>query len=430
MANTPDLASCLAESEMQPLNPFYSLRYHFGMLLGVDDFETEQAYHRAKMRLHNAWLHRAGAVWGLGVAVDTTRGEILVTPGLALDAQGRELHLEADACLNVGAWFEQHEDDVTLNEDGSFDAHIVIRFAACLTRQVPALLEPCVGSGNGTAYSRVFETVELLLLPGLAPAPVPPYHRLRLLFGLDAPQQEEGATTPDDQAVLDAMQAIRALPVAEQTAAWLTAFHRFAALDEIALKPAQSEDGARTLLFPGRDDEAVVLANIAGLKLTKSGANWTLGGGAVDVSVRPSHVATTTMQDLLCGVRGGAIASPGDVGPRVDAAAVTISDTEIILKADQPILAPSVTTTAFAVTVFDDTTGWQNVAVTPTLNAATNEITLKLDAPPLVTGLTRIIARGTGAEPILGQNKLPLSGTTTDVAVPQGADFVWMKVRN
>ena len=238
MANTPDLATCLAaenaNAEMQPLNPFYSLRYHFGMLLGVDDFETEQAYHRAKMRLHNAWLHRAGAVWGLGVAVDTTRGEIVVTPGLALDGQGRELHLEAEACLNVGAWFEQHEDDVTLNPDGSFDAHVVIRFAACLTRQVPALLEPCVGSGNGTAYSRVFETVELLLVPGLAPTPVPPYHRLRLLFGLDAPQQEEGTVTLEDQAVLDAIQAIQALPVADQTAAWLAAFQRFAALDEIA----------------------------------------------------------------------------------------------------------------------------------------------------------------------------------------------------
>ncbi len=434
MANTPDLASCLAaenaSSEMQPLNPFYSLRYHFGMLLGVDDFETEQAYHRAKMRLHNAWLHRAGAVWGLGVAVETERSEILVTPGLALDGQGRELHLEAEACLNVGAWFQEHEDDVTLNEDGSFDAHVVIRFKACLTRQVPALLEPCVGSGNGTAYSRVFETVELLLVPGLAPAPTPPYHRLRLLFGLDAPQQEDGTTTPDDQAVLDAIQTIQSLPVAEQTAAWLAAFHRFAALDEIALKPAQSDDGARTLLFPGRDDEAVVLANIAGLPLKKSGANWTLSGGTVDVSVRTSHVATTTIQDLLCGVRGGAIALPRDVGPRVDAATLTVNDTEIILPMDQPLLAASVTPTAFAVTVFDDTNGWENFAVTPSLDAATNVITLKLDAPPLVMGLTRIIARGTGAEPILGQNHLPLSGATTDVAVPQGADFVWMKVRN
>src|SRR5258708_5274147 len=115
MANTPDMASCLAQSgdggELLPLSPFYALYYHFGMLLGVDDFETEQAYHRAKMRLHNAWLHRAGVVWGFDVRQDLTRGELRVLPGLALDAAGHELHLEGDACVNVGQWFEAHKKD-------------------------------------------------------------------------------------------------------------------------------------------------------------------------------------------------------------------------------------------------------------------------------------------------------------------------------
>lgn len=430
MANTPDLASCLAESEMQPLNPFYSLRYHFGMLLGVDDFETEQAYHRAKMRLHNAWLHRAGVVWGLDVGVDTTRLEVIVTPGLAIDGQGRELHLEADACLNVGAWFEKHEDDVTLNEDGSFDAHVMIRFKACLTRQVPALMEPCDGSGNGTAYSRVYETVELLMLPGLAPTTAPQYHRLRLLFGLDAPQEKDGAITPEDQAVLDAINAIHALPADEQRAAWLAAFHRFVALDEIALKPAQSEDGARTLLFPALDDEAVVLANITGLMLKKAGANRTLSGGAVDVAVRPAHVATTTIQDLLCGMLGNVNNALSEAGPRVDVANVTVSDTEIVLPMDQPLLAASVTADAVAVRVFDNAGGWKSFSVTPSVDATAKQITIKIDAPPLAKGLTRILAFGTGAEPILGQNKLPLSGATTNAPVSQGADFVWMKERN
>src|SRR5215510_5817610 len=143
MANTPDLVSCVAGEdggrELLPLNPFYALRYHFGMLLGVDDFETEQAYHRAKMWLHNSWLHREGVVWGFGVKVDETTGEIRVAPGLALDAAGHELHLEAEACLNVGEWFDKHKDEVG---GQTFDAHVVIRFKACLTRQVPALMEP------------------------------------------------------------------------------------------------------------------------------------------------------------------------------------------------------------------------------------------------------------------------------------------------
>ena len=177
MANTPDVASGFVPVEegdkLLPLSPFYSLSYHFGMLLGVDDFETEQAYHRAKMRLHNAWLHREGVVWGFDVRLDTARGETRVLKGLALDAAGHELHLEGDACVNVGQWFAAHRDDADFDPDKTetgvrFTAYVCVRFKACLTRQVPAMLEPCDNAaGNGTAYSRVFETVEILLRPAL-----------------------------------------------------------------------------------------------------------------------------------------------------------------------------------------------------------------------------------------------------------------------
>ncbi|MBA3440954.1 MAG: hypothetical protein H0T92_13900, partial [Pyrinomonadaceae bacterium] len=161
MTSTPDMASCFRSfeerSELLPLSPFYALSYHFGMLLGVDDFETEQAYHRAKMRLHNSWLHREGVIWGFDVRLEQASGEVRVLPGLAVDPAGRELHLETDACVNVGQWFEAHRRDpdftVTEIENGfQFDAHVVIRFKACLTRQVPALMEPCAESGSDTAY--------------------------------------------------------------------------------------------------------------------------------------------------------------------------------------------------------------------------------------------------------------------------------------
>src|SRR5215211_7415462 len=90
-----------------PVDPFTGLRFHFGMLLGVDDFESEQAYHRGKMRLHNGWLHGEGVVWGLLVDAPLVegggadlKGELRVRPGLALDAAGRELYLAATACVS------------------------------------------------------------------------------------------------------------------------------------------------------------------------------------------------------------------------------------------------------------------------------------------------------------------------------------------
>ena len=435
MANTPDMASCLntegGRSELLPLSPFYALRYHFGMLLGVEDFETEQAYHRAKMRLHNAWLHREGVVWGFDVKIDKSREEIKVTPGLALDAAGHELHLEDEACLNVSEWFAKHmkDEDLQIESSGdtvTFHAHVVVRFKACLTRQVPALSEPCDGSGSGTAYSRLFETVEILLLANPAPPRVYPYHRLRLLFGLEPPrvEGEANAVTEGDQEVLAALQNIRSLPEADQAAAYLEAFHRFAALDEIELKPATSEDGARTLLFPGREDDPVVLANVKGITLTKQNDKWVLTDGLVDTSVRPSHVATTTIQDLLCGMlpRGQA----GEVGPRVDPSSVTISDTEVVLKFDQPLNPVSVTADAFSITVFDEASGWQSFTVSPAVDAENQTVTLTPNEA-LSKNLTRVIARGTGPAPIIGANNLPIAGATTDPPAPNGADFVMMR---
>src|ERR1044071_4967575 len=214
MANTPDMGNCIS-GDLLSLSPYSALSYHFGMLLGVDDFETEQAYHRAKHRLHNAWLHRGGVVWGFGVSINEDSGGVRVGPGLALDAAGHELHLEAEACLNAGKWFEKNQNDPNLeaettdNETKIVKAHVVIRFKACLTRQVPAFMEPCNNAGTGTAYSRVFETIEILMLPGPAPVKTPPYHLLRLLFGLEAAQTDaDGNVMPDDQDGFDALAAI------------------------------------------------------------------------------------------------------------------------------------------------------------------------------------------------------------------------------
>ncbi|HJQ69621.1 MAG TPA: hypothetical protein VKA70_11650 [Blastocatellia bacterium] len=432
MTNTPDLASCLAtgsdRSELTPLSPFHALRYHFGMLLGVDDFETEQAYHRAKMRLHNAWLHREGVVWGFDVQLDYTRGEIRVTPGLAIDAAGRELHLEADACVNVAEWFAEHEHDPnfhveTTDDEKFFETHVVVRFKACLTSQVPALMEPCEGAGSGTAYSRVFETVEILLLPNQAASRRYPYHRLRLLFGIDRPMKDEtDGIIPEDLAVLDELERIRALPPIHQPPELVEAFHRFAALDEIDLRPATSEDGARALLFPGKDDDAVLLANITTMSIKFDGNRWALSAGNVDTSVRPTHVATTTIQDLLCGMLartgGGA---EGNVGPRVDPNSVVVEDSKIKLTFDKPLHEASVTAEAFSVTRFDTTDGWHAYTITASLEEG-NVVALTLDSAPQA-GLTRVVARGTGATPILGQDDLPIAGATTDPPAPQGADF-------
>ncbi len=280
-----------------PADPFTALRFHFGMLLGVDDFEVEQGFHHGKQRLHNAWLHRDGVVWGFAVVVD--QGEIQVDPGLALDAAGRELHLDDKACLSVAAWYAKNSGDVEAQPaaDGSveFDGYVVAGYATCPMRPVPALAEPCSGVTSETAYSRTYETIDIRLVTE-PPDPIPtPYHRLRVLFGIEQPN------LPDDQPVVDARNTALADP--NPPAAFLQAFDQLAVLDTIDLQPAAEPDEPATR-YPALDTTTVLLARVMGIHLVPDEADpngWTLAGGAVDYAGRRSLIATQTIQELLCG---------------------------------------------------------------------------------------------------------------------------------
>src|SRR5690606_15514824 len=99
------------------------------------------------------------------------------------------------------------------------------------------------------------------------PARLDPYHRLRLLFAIAAARlDDEGEILPEDQEVLDARAEILALPSEDQPAAYLAAFRRFAALDEMELAPEADEQG-QLGYFPEDDDTVVVLAEILGITL-------------------------------------------------------------------------------------------------------------------------------------------------------------------
>lgn len=76
------------------------VNYHIGMLLGTDDFEHEQGYHRAKLRRHNRELHGWGIARGLEVEADA--GMVVVQPGFALDPNGEEIWIQSPVSLTLG----------------------------------------------------------------------------------------------------------------------------------------------------------------------------------------------------------------------------------------------------------------------------------------------------------------------------------------
>jgi 3-hydroxybutyryl-CoA dehydrogenase len=125
------------------------------------------------------WQHGAGVVWGFEPNLNEAEGELRLEPGLAIDACGRELHLDRPACIDLGKWFTARAEGLVAGDEGRvrLDAHVRIRFVGCRSE-------------------RIYETVELELVPGLAatsvPAIDPAWFVLTELGGLTLRREHDG----------------------------------------------------------------------------------------------------------------------------------------------------------------------------------------------------------------------------------------------
>lgn len=281
-----------------PVNPFVSNRYHFGMLLGVADLETEQAYHRGKQWLHNAWLHGPGCVWGLRVEINEGTNELAVTPGLAIDSHGRELRVTDTLCVDLGLWFtERRPEDLEVEEgdDGVsiFSVHVELCHDSCLDRPVPSISEPCDDVSLDTAYSRAIERGLPRIVAGPAPDEPPPrYARLRQFFG-----QAEVV----DDLVTEALAEVAAAAEVDRPATCVRWFRRLAAADSIDLVPEEEA----LPWSPVAGDGCVPLADVVVHLREEDDGSFTVmvdesDATTVDNLIRPTHVNTRTTQELLC----------------------------------------------------------------------------------------------------------------------------------
>jgi hypothetical protein len=442
VANTPDLTACLEvgpgqDDAVLPVNPFLAVRYQFGMLLGVEDFDAAEGYPRGKTRLHNAWLHGAGVVWGFDVQAPQTNppsdtslsGELRVKSGLALDRVGHELYLDQDACVDVGAWYALHQDEQAVKDVTEVDAetavitlrelHVELSFAACLSRQVPAMSEPCDGAaGTSTAYSRVRELVRLTLLPGLAPARADDYPTLRYLFGLGPAPASPSGHQAEAIASVDG-------GLADQSQ-FLALFRQCAIADESAMEAATVPPLGRHSYYPPADEApALMLANLTGVKLTpQAGGAFKMTAAAIDVNVRPAHVATSTLQELH---RCAPSAPSASAAISTTAQPATIALKSLGLPFDEATLAPE----AFSVTGLA-AGGWAELSIASvqkdSADASGKTIAVELSAKPAAGSVVRFIARGTGPTPLLcvgaGGKRVPFRGNSSRGSASDGSDFV------
>lgn len=168
---------CCTPNEVGPgpaaADPCKRVNYTLGMLLGVDDFVQESAYHGARRRELARELLGYGTVHGLQVVVepDGDRGPRLrVMPGMAWLPSGTPVCVSSAQCANLNDWLAAHGSEVQVGSPAQpLTLYVVLSHAQCLTDNVPIPGEPCRDDSELMQPSRVADGFRLELR--LAPPP-------------------------------------------------------------------------------------------------------------------------------------------------------------------------------------------------------------------------------------------------------------------
>ena len=300
------------------------------MLLGVDDFVQESAYHTARRLALAREVLGYGTVRGLDVVIesDGDRGPRLrVTPGAAWLPSGTPVCVETDQCCNLNDWLAARATQVeqALAADSppaDIELHVVLSYAPCLTDNVIIPGEPCRSDDELMQPSRVTDGS-------------------RLELRLNAPPQREEDAIRDFVEWLSAIQVVTDSPPLDEESfleqlkaaahAWLVPTSPSVAPDDfmVGMPPdgLRADDGLRraalrlwvTELRPlwvartgcgcsgqsAGEDDAVLLATLdVPLVSTGGGAGWRVSDApdtpvTIDQRRRPVLLSLRMVQELI-----------------------------------------------------------------------------------------------------------------------------------
>ncbi|MFB6247925.1 MAG: hypothetical protein ABEL97_05075 [Salinibacter sp.] len=170
------------------------VRYSTGLVLGVDEFNQDQAYLMERDRLLTRALHGYGVVQGLPVDITgdddpDNPAEVTVGPGLAVAPSGQHVCVERSQCAVIRDWLaQQHPSTVFPSYEssdgtgpsggsGSNDGgtapevepkevclSVVLRYGTCETDFVPIPGEPCRSAEETRVASRLADDFSLTLV--------------------------------------------------------------------------------------------------------------------------------------------------------------------------------------------------------------------------------------------------------------------------
>lgn len=416
-----------------PGDPFTRLRYHYGQLLGADDFSTEQRYFLLRSRLHNALLHGFGTVWGLRVDAQDVETAVRLTcnPGLAIDALGREIYVPQKVCLDVtGLAATRFWADLSppppiivepapaaeaapaveaapsgtaplvteellhptpgevpphkLPEDRRRRVYVVLRYRACLTELAPAVVPPCSDQDAALSPSRIADGYRLCL-EAKAPAAT----------GLP----------------------IRDIGEISEISEWSANATRQRILEQILNPPT---DLAR--LWSGADDAPLLLA-VLDLEAVGTPVHRVKLSGTIDNGVRALLPHVQTVADLALAIRleepAGTVALQA-VGVEASAGAGPDAGRMVVaVRTSQPVLPDSVGAASVRVLRFDaGAKAW----VEPVITACAPDpagLSVTVDEAWPDHTCYQVCLAGTGAAALLDSGRHPLAGVAGE-AVPVG----------
>ena len=161
------------------------VNYATGVLLGAEDFQAEQDYHRGRLARALAYAIGCGTLAGLEVdhepaqpaaGDDPARSErLLVAPGLAIDRLGRLLEVAASRCLRLAEWYEAQSPQLlrqAWHDAGALwsgspsgvAADLFIRFFVCERGKTPAFASDAFDSFDSVTAHRLRDGFELELV--------------------------------------------------------------------------------------------------------------------------------------------------------------------------------------------------------------------------------------------------------------------------
>jgi len=171
-----NLSDCMCDSSDGSLQ---RVRYFSRQLLDANDLTDDQAYHRAKQRMHNRLLHGWGIVCGLDVTANPTEqapSNIQVSTGYALSPQGDEICVSDDVQFDLatcpagpasGCCSTPCSPIVATHVDPAKPFWIGIKFTQCPSRPVRVPPVGCGCDDTVCEYSRIRDSFEVTCLEKL-----------------------------------------------------------------------------------------------------------------------------------------------------------------------------------------------------------------------------------------------------------------------